>query len=223
MQGKVFALSDVWGCNYCKCVAKSTKGKKMKITNQWLKKHNACTDCYKWASGRKEREFKPFINALMDSDHFNWANWVIVRTLTRKQTIMYAIFAAEQVIDIFEQKCPDDKRPRQAIEAAKAVLKNNNKKTRAAAYDAAYAVYAASYVDAAAVAYSAVYAVYAAAYAAYSAVYADASYAEDTAAYAAYAASYVDAADAAYAAYAKRKELQIKIINYGLLLKEKKA
>ena len=37
----------------------------------------------------------------------------------KKDSVLLAIFAAELIIDIFEKKYPDDKRPRQAIEAAK--------------------------------------------------------------------------------------------------------
>lgn len=74
------------------------------------------------------------------------------------QYVGYAIFAAEQVIDIYEKKYPDDKRPREAIEVAKECLKNPSKKNK----DAAYATYAATYATYAA----ATYATYAAACAA---------------------------------------------------------
>jgi len=54
------------------------------------------------------------------------------------QYVSYAIFAAEQVLDIYEKQYPDDKRPRQAIDAAKKCLKDPSKKNKNAAY-AAYA------------------------------------------------------------------------------------
>ena len=55
--------------------------------------------------------------------------------------VQYAVFAAEQVIDLFEQKYPDDKRPREAIEAAKKCIDDPSEKNKvaAAAYTAAYA------------------------------------------------------------------------------------
>jgi len=63
----------------------------------------------------------------------------------KKDSVALAIFAAELVIDIFEKEHPNDKRPREAIEAAKKVLKSDTKKNRAAAGDAArYAVSAAA-------------------------------------------------------------------------------
>ena len=125
--------------------------------------------------------------------------------MNKKQAVQYAIFAAEQVIDIYEGKYPNDKRPRNAIEAAKAYLKNPSKETKADAY-----------ASAAADAYPA---------------YAAASYADDAAAYAAACAA--DAADAATYAYAaayaaasyadaaaERRKMQAKILKYGIRLLE---
>lgn len=109
----------------------------MKITKQLLRKHNACQECVKWFLKQKKTNHEFIINKLMKKNHFDWANWLIVRLMTRKQKIRYAIFAAEQVIDIWEKKYPDDKRPREAIEAAKKVLKKNSKKNRNAADTAA--------------------------------------------------------------------------------------
>ena len=114
----------------------------MKITNGFLKKHNACKDGYEWTLKQENRELEPFLDALVKDDHWNWANWVIVRCMNKKQNVQYAIFAAEQVIHIYEKKYPDDKRPRQAIDAAKAYVENPCAKTKAA--DAAYAAYAAA-------------------------------------------------------------------------------
>jgi len=37
----------------------------------------------------------------------------------KEDSVKLAIFAAEQVIEIYEKKYPNDKRPREAIEAAK--------------------------------------------------------------------------------------------------------
>lgn len=66
-------------------------------------------------------------------DSLCWANWLVTRLLTHEQRVRYAIFAAEQVIYLFEKKYPKDERPRQAIKAAKACLANTNTDTRAAA------------------------------------------------------------------------------------------
>ena len=128
----------------------------------------------------------------------------------RQVQIRFAILCAEEVLPIFESKFPEDRRPREAIEAAKACLKDPTDADANVAYAAAYAAsraaanvaYAAAYADAN-VAYAAAYAANVA-YVAYAAAYA-ASRAANVAYAAAYAANvaYV-AADAASraAAYA---------------------
>ena len=118
----------------------------MRLTKEWFKKHNACIDGYKWVLQRKSDDASETMEALI-RHNLEWANWTIARKLTRKQKIRYAIFAAEEVLELFEKKHPNNKAPREAIAAAKAVLKSDNKKTRAdadAAANAAYAAYAAA-------------------------------------------------------------------------------
>ena len=80
----------------------------MKITNAWLKKYYAGKDRYKWAQSQKERGLKPFIDALMADNHFDWANWVLVRCLNEKQKVQYAVFAAEQVEYLWKDKYPTE-------------------------------------------------------------------------------------------------------------------
>ena len=75
---------------------------------------------------------------------------------------LYAIYCAEAVLHIFEEKYPNDNRPRKAIEAAKEYLKHPTEENKqaayayaAAAYDAAYAAYdAAAYAAYDAAAYA---------------------------------------------------------------------
>jgi hypothetical protein len=175
----------------------------VKITTTFLKEKNACSEELQYVIRNNfiGLDRIDFLKKLMGHDKYQWANWLIVRTMTKPQYVAYAIFAAEQVIDIFEKKYPDDKRPRKAIDAAKKWLKNRTDENAAAAdaAAAAYAAYAAYAADDAAA--------YAAAYAAYAA--------DAAAAYAAYAA------DAAAAYAAARKEMQAKILNYGITLLEK--
>ena len=127
--------------------------------------------------------------------------WFVCRKLaTKEQNQKIAIGVAEIVLEIYESKYPDNKAPREAIQAAKDYLNNTGitleelrqkRAAAAAAYAAAYAADAAAY---------------AAAYAAYAAADA-AAYAADAAAdAAAYAA---DAADAAGKDY---KELLLTFI-----------
>jgi hypothetical protein len=178
----------------------------MKITVEWLKKKGACEEGKEWWAKKSESDVFKVIKALKKEKQYHWANWLLSRTFTKPQAVEYAIFAAEQVIDIFEKKYPDDKKPRLAIEAAKTWLKEPTEANRKAAADA--------YADAYA------YDADAAAYAAYAAADAyDAAAAYDAYAYAAYAAY----AAAAYAA-AEKEKIQLKIIDFGvsILKREKK-
>ena len=166
------------------------------ITKTFLEKHNACESGMDFVIKNKMIGLNPkdFILELHEKNHNDWANWLIVQLLTRKQKIQFAIFAAEQVIDIFEKKYPDNDKPRKAIEAAKLVLKSDTKKNRddadAAADDADDAAYVA-------------------------AAYAAAAYAAYAAAAAAYAAAYADAADAATRAGMRQKQINQFIAMFG--------
>ena len=166
-----------------------------------LQEWNACEDGLVWWMTHCEglsniEQVKRLIKD--DCPDPDWANWLIVRIMKPKQYLTYAIYAAEQVIDIYEKEFPCDNRPRKAIEAAKKVLQRNTEKNRdaasAAASDAAYAVYAA--------------------------VYAAARSASDAAASAAARSDVRAASAAAYAVYAakEKRKMQRKILNYGIEL-----
>jgi hypothetical protein len=131
---------------------------------------------------------------LAQDDKQCWSEMRVVRAYewTKTDSVAMAIYAAELVIGTYEKKYPDDKRPRQAIEAARAWLENPSEENRSAADAARAAAYAA-------------YAAYAAAYAAYAA--ADAADAAAYAARAAHAAAHAARA-AAYAAYAALDDIE---------------
>jgi len=176
--------------------ADAPKGGTVKITKKWLKEQGACSEGVDWFMAFGKTDSVDVISGLLEAERFNWANWLIVRLLNRKDKIRYAIFAAEQVISLFEKKCPKDKRPRNAIDAAKAVLKKDTKETRAAAMAAALAAGDAAWAAAGAAAACAAYA------------------AANTAALA--------AGDAAWAAGAAAgDEMKEKIVRYGLKLHKK--
>jgi len=197
----------------------------MKITQKFLNKIEPCNEGLKWAIAHnligKERVI--FLKELIKDDKLDWANWLIVRTMSYKQDVAYAIYAAEQVIAVFEKQYPEDKRPKIAIEAAKECLKNPNKKNKAAA--AAAYVAAADAAAAAAAAYAAAYAAKTAnaayANAAYVAAYAAAyvaAYAAAAAAYAAYAAKTANANAANANAANAKNEMQLRILDFGIKL-----
>ena len=113
----------------------------MKITSKWLEKQNACSEGKNWfvENFKKETTLKKLVDGLIKSEKWNWNEWLIQKSVNQKQAIKVAIFSAELVIDIYEKKYPEDKRPRQAIEAAKTWLKKPTEanKNAAAAYNAA--------------------------------------------------------------------------------------
>ena len=184
----------------------------MKITNQWLKKESACDEgCQYFLSKHADSiEAAELLKMLIADRQFLWAIWLLQKILPRIDLVRLAVFSAEQVIEIFEKKYPDDDRPRKAIEAAKKYIKNPTADAAYAAHAARAAAHAARAADAARAAYAAAHAAYAAARDARAA--ADAAYA----AHAARAAAH-DARDARAAARA----MYVKIIKFGIKLLKK--
>jgi hypothetical protein len=174
----------------------------MKNTSEWLQRQHACSPGFEWFKNQTETKPEVLIAKLIDEERLDWANWSIVRVLTHKQQIAYAIYAAEQVLEIFEKHNKEDKRPRKTIDTARSVLKRNTQKNREAAAVAAYYASAAaaegvSYTNA----YSAAY------YAAYSAA---------VGGLAAYSAAAYSAADT--------KKMKSRILAFGLkLLRKRKS
>ncbi len=157
----------------------------MKISLKKIKALDPCQEGLDWYVKYGTTDLKSTL-LKVNKNRPDWAIWLYTRLMTLVQRRELAIFAAEQVLPIFEKKYPNDNGPRLAIKAAQAVLKKNTPKNRAAA-SAAYAAIAAAN---------------AAAYAAY--VAANAAYAAYAAASAANAAANA-ASNAAKAAKDKRK------------------
>jgi len=171
----------------------------MKVTKKWLKEKRAC--CSEKDMDRAEKDLKGDIKlitkALLKENRFSDANWLLTELMDKKQCVEYAVFAAKQVLHIFEERYPKDDRPKKAIEAAEKYLKDPSENNRKTAY-AAYVVANAAYVVANAAAYAAANAANAAANAAYA------------------AAVYVVAANATNAAANAAVDMKIKIIEYGV-------
>jgi len=168
------------------------------ITDNWIKQNNPCKEAVENWWDKKERNSLKILSLLIKDKKYDWANWFIVRVMEYKDYVTYAIFAAEQIIDIYEEKYPNDKRPRKAIEAAKKCIEDPSDKNKTAAYAAHVAAYAAAYT----------------AHAAADAAYAAAYTAAHVAAYAADVAAYAAADAAAYTAHA----MKLKILEYGMEL-----
>ena len=106
--------------------------------------------------------------SITHSDKQCWSEMRIVKAWkwTKNDSVAMAVYAAELVLHVYEKRYPHDKRPRNAIDAARRWVKHPTEKNRLAA-DAAYAaaltaVYAAAYA-AALTAADAAYAAHAAA------------------------------------------------------------
>jgi hypothetical protein len=113
----------------------------MLITIKTLQKYRACigpgsgTEWFlsKFNKGIESR--KLLKEAIKDGKQID-SNWLIVRLLNKKDKIRYAVFAAKQVLPIFEKIFPKNKQPRLAIESAEKVIRNNTSKNRIAADNA---------------------------------------------------------------------------------------
>ncbi len=164
---------------------------------------NPCSSRFtNYARHYKDRSFTPRqFMGLKNITHIDKL-WVALRLLSREDVIKAATDIAESVLHIYESKYPNDRRPRECIDAIR--LYNRGEITKEqliekrsdadAAYAAANAAYAYAF---AAAANTAAYAAYAAAYAA-AAADADAT----TTNAAANAARAADATTNAAAAYA---------------------
>ncbi len=121
-----------------------------KTTLNFLKKNKAWTSGVEYYKTLNTTSTVEVLKKCADDKEFDHAIWLIKRVLNRKELIKFAVFCAEQVIDIFVKEYPNDNRPRKAIEAAKEIIKRDTKLNRAAALTTARAAYAA-YAAAAAV------------------------------------------------------------------------
>ena len=175
-----------------------------KITLEWLNGMGACSDGREWFSQQKETDGLKIVKKLIKEERLDWANWLIVRLMSYKQYVSYAIYAAEQVIDIFEKQYPEDKRPRIAIEDAKKCLKNPTTVNKSSAGAAAWSAWDAGAARAA--------------WAAWSAWAARAAGAARAARAAGAARAARAAGDAARAAGDAGDAMQLKILNYGISL-----
>ena len=124
----------------------------MLITKKKLQELRACREARRFFKKHyKEIEVGELLRDVLQykqevekygSDIYNWCYWLIISILSRKAAVQFAVYAAEKVLYIYEDKYPTDLRPRRSIEAAKTCLENPNSATARAA-DAADAAYAA--------------------------------------------------------------------------------
>ncbi len=199
------------------------------------KKSGACTEGYRKLANAlggitKYGKDTPIpLSKIIEINGLQDAIWALRCTIEPSENILieFACRCAEHVLHFYEDKYPDDKRPRQAIEAARICITDKSPTAWAAAGDAAWAAWAAARDaarDAARAAWAA-WAVRAAARDAARAAWAawavrDAAWAAG-AAWAAWDAARAAAGDAAGAAGAAETEWQTKTL-LELLNQERK-
>jgi hypothetical protein len=87
--------------------------------------------------------------SMLEDDKECWSDMRIKKAYqwTKEDSVAFAVYGAELVIENFEKVYPSDKRPREAIEAAKAYIKNpteENREKGSAAWSAASAAWSAA-------------------------------------------------------------------------------
>jgi hypothetical protein len=166
----------------------SQRSKNFKIDNAYIASLDPCKMRHdNYLAHYKDTSFSVVEFLKLDNITYNDKLWVWKRFTTKEEAIRFGVACADSVLDIFESKHPEDKRPRNALNAVVAYIKDPTKENRQRCKDAVNAANAAA---------NAVNAADAAAYAA-------AAYAADAADAAADAAN--AAANAAYAANAARR------------------
>jgi len=192
----------------------------MILTLKKLKELNACKKGLKWFKTSTCTTVEEACENLMAEDGFAWANWLLVRLFTRDNAVRYALFAAKQVLPIYEKEYPTDPRVRDCITAIERYLTDPTDENKELLKTAAYAAAAAS---------DTAYAAIAASDNAYASAFA-ADYAAAASANAAAAASdttYAASDNAIYYAAVKAlptQEFKQRIIRNGLkLLKEQEG
>ena len=117
----------------------------MKLTKYWIRKWQPCLEAIEWAEEQDTRDVFELIERLKKLKRYDWIIWAIPRLLkTKRDRVRFAVYSARLVLHNFEKKYPDDKRPRQAIQAGKAWVKNPTIKNQCAARSAAWSAWSAA-------------------------------------------------------------------------------
>jgi hypothetical protein len=77
--------------------------KRKRLTVKYLKKIGACKEAVDWVRVQSSNDINVLYKQVLKSkEHLYWANWMLVRLMNKKQRIRYAIYAAIQVLYIYE-------------------------------------------------------------------------------------------------------------------------
>jgi len=94
----------------------------MYTTLNKIKEHGPCTDGWekllKFLGKTKADNRRLSFKRILESNGLDDALWAL-QTLPYKDRCLFQADVAESVLHIFEKQCPDDDRPRKAIQAAR--------------------------------------------------------------------------------------------------------
>jgi len=114
------------------------------ITEEFLLGEDACLDRRNYWLLTSEPDVCKVLMKCLRDNHFDYANWLIVRYMDRQQRLRYALYAAQQVAYIYNEQYPGDERINDALNAVRAVIRDDTEETRRAARVASYATGKAS-------------------------------------------------------------------------------
>lgn len=113
----------------------------MKLTKKWLKKHSVSKDFYNWYKEQGTTDIDELFDLAIKAERYSDIIWVITEKLNKKDNKKFVIHSAESVLPIFENRLPNDERPRKAIKTVKKYLENPTKKNRNKLNDASAAIH----------------------------------------------------------------------------------
>ena len=128
----------------------------MKITKSEIKTFRPCFGAWKWYLKNQEEDLLTLLlnvnsdkTAVDEDGSFQgaaWANWLMQKLVEGKKelAVKIAVYSARLVLGIYEYAYPDNRSPREAIEAAEKWLENPCKETSDAVWAAADASWAAA-------------------------------------------------------------------------------
>ena len=93
------------------------------MTTNWLidlKSHEPCAEGYQWARENNIASLSEAFAKLERGDWWLWLADAYGMNLDKPRLVTFAADCAERVLLKFEERYPDDMRPRRAIEAARA-------------------------------------------------------------------------------------------------------
>jgi len=120
----------------------------MRMTIERLEVLEACEDGILYFKKKGFTTVEEAVKSILKTKHkerFNWSSWLLSKVLTTENQVKFAVNSAELVLPIWEEKYPKDKRPIEAIEAAKEVIVNPTSENKEKVIKAARAAYWAAY------------------------------------------------------------------------------